>query len=151
MGINSVLHHYIPQHSPQIWDEPSKTKTNFSILRNTRLWVFDFSLVNDHAPLPCFSKPGSAFLKQQGDLPSSRRQGKTLVLFSELAYSNRIVDYWLLLHTGKKVCAKPYMDLSVFINSYFAQNRIYDSLLQQKHAMSLLRGLRVGVDQFSHL
>jgi hypothetical protein len=55
MGINSVRHLYIPQHSHQIWNETSKTRINFSILRNTGLSVFDFPLVHDHAPLlPCY-------------------------------------------------------------------------------------------------
>lgn len=49
------------------------------------------------------------------------------------------------------VCAKLHMDLAVFINSRFRQNSIHDPLLQQKHLISLLLGLRIGIDQFSHL
>jgi hypothetical protein len=61
-GIGFALHPYIPQHSPQIWDETPKTRIDFSILRNTRLRVVDFSLINDHATLLCFSSSRGVFL-----------------------------------------------------------------------------------------
>src|SRR5512140_2820711 len=95
MDISFVLHHYIPQHNAQIWDETSKTRINFSILRNTRLWVFDFSLVHDHAT-PLLFKAGEFALNTKGDLPSSCRQSKTLLLFSELTYlTSYIYCAWL--------------------------------------------------------
>ena len=84
-GISFDLHRYIPQHSPQIWDETSKTSINLSILRNTRLRIFDFSLINGHTPLPCFSKPGSLFL--------SDSKVVALLLCSELAYMNRVTGF----------------------------------------------------------
>ena len=62
-AISSALLHYIPQHSPQIWDETPKTRIIFSILPNTCLRVFTFALINNHAALPYFSKQGNLLLK----------------------------------------------------------------------------------------
>ena len=102
-------------------------------------------------PNPPLFEAGEWFLKQQGNLLSSRRQDKTLVLFSELDYVDRILNFLYLPCLVEKVCAKLYIDLSVFINSHLYQNSINNPLLQQKYLMSLLRSLRIGVDQFSHL
>src|SRR6266545_2588020 len=86
MGINFVLFHYIPQHNAQIWDETSKTKTNFSILRNTDLPVFESNFINDHATLPCFSTPGSVIIKYK----KANYFQVAFLLFSELPYTNGI-------------------------------------------------------------
>ena len=61
MGINFVLPHYIPQDSHQIWDEAPKTRMYFSILRNTCIRLFTFTLVHNHASLPGLKSRGDVF------------------------------------------------------------------------------------------
>ena len=50
-----------------------------------------------------------------------------------------------------KIRTELHVYLSVLINSCFLQNGIHHSLLQQKHLMSLLRGLWIGMNQLNHL
>jgi len=52
------------------------------------------------------------------------------LLFSELACVDSIVDFLHSHCMNEKICAKPYMDLTVFINSRFRRNGIHDPLLQ---------------------
>jgi hypothetical protein len=76
MGINSALQPCLPQNSSQILDETPKARIIFFILRNTRLRIFDFSSVNDQAPLLGFEKQGSPFFRQQSDSTLNRWQMK---------------------------------------------------------------------------
>lgn len=135
-GINFVLQPYIPQHSPQIRDEVPKTGIDFSILRNTCIWV-STSLSYTIMPHSPTFKVGEWFLKTEGDPHSGHLPSQTLV--------------FKISSCGEEIRAKLYLDFTSPIDSCLRQNCIHYSLLQQKHLMFLIWGSRMGSDQLSHL
>lgn len=115
MGTNFGLLYSIPQDSHQIWDEASKTSVNFSILRNTRLQVFDSSLINNHASLPGYKSRG-VFLTQK------------VIHFRS---SSKLVSGIQSFTLCGKIRAKLYMDFTYLIAACIRQNRIHNSLLDE--------------------